>query len=191
MENWEQRYQEGSTGWDIGYASPALCQYFDQLEDQSIDILIPGAGNAYEAEYLFKQGFKKVHVIDIAPSPLENLKKRVPNFPTEHLIQDDFFAHQGQYDLIVEQTFFCAIPPTQRLAYAKQVHRLLKPGGKLMGLLWSVPLNEDHPPYGGDKQEYDEYFKERFDYLYFDAARNSIKPRAGREYFLLAKKKID
>lgn len=191
MENWEQRYQEGSTGWDIGYPTPALCNYFDQLSDKSIKILIPGAGNAYEAEYLFQNGFEQVHVIDIAPSPLKNLKKRVPNFPSEQLIQGDFFEHQGQYDLIVEQTFFCAIPPVQRSAYAKQVHRLLKPGGKLMGLLWSVPLNEDHPPYGGDKKEYDEYFKDQFDYLYFEAAKNSIKPRAGREYFLLAKKKID
>ena len=43
---WTKRYQEESTGWDIGYPSTPLKEYIDQLEDKSISILIPGAGNA-------------------------------------------------------------------------------------------------------------------------------------------------
>jgi len=55
---WENRYQNQQTGWDIGEISSPLKAYIDQLEDKSIKILIPGAGNAYEAEYLFLNGFK-------------------------------------------------------------------------------------------------------------------------------------
>lgn len=189
MTNWEDRYQEGSTGWDIGYPSPPLKEYFYQIEDKEIEILIPGAGNAHEAEYLHEAGFKNVTVIDIAPSPIEEFAKRNPSFPKENLILGDFFNHKANYDLIVEQTFFCAITPDLRQAYAYKVNELLKPKGKLMGLLWSVELNSDHPPYGGSKEEYHEYFDAYFDYITFEEAHNSIGPRKGRELFLLAQKK--
>ena len=56
-EFWTQRYEQNQTGWDIGEISRPLKEYIDQLEDKNLKILIPGAGNAYEAEYLFKQGF--------------------------------------------------------------------------------------------------------------------------------------
>ena len=52
---WSQRYQEGQTGWDIGGVSAPLAAYFDQLEDKNLRILIPGAGNAHEAAYLFQK----------------------------------------------------------------------------------------------------------------------------------------
>ena len=55
-EFWSQRYQEGKTGWDLGAASPPLVEYFDQLENKDLSILIPGCGNAHEAEYLHKNG---------------------------------------------------------------------------------------------------------------------------------------
>ena len=43
---WETRWQNNETGWDIGYVSPPLKRYFDDLPDKSIKIFIPGAGNA-------------------------------------------------------------------------------------------------------------------------------------------------
>ncbi len=118
---WSQRYLDNSTGWDIGYASTPLVEYIDQRKDKNIRILIPGAGNAYEAEYLFQQGFSNVFVLDIAELPLKALKKRVPDFPIAQLLNEDFFEHEGTYDLILEQTFFCSFEPTKenRSSYAK------------------------------------------------------------------------
>jgi len=187
--DWENRYQEQSTGWDIGAISTPLKEYFDQLNDQSLSILIPGCGNAYEAEYLWKKGFKNVHLLDIAPSPLENFAKKIPDFPSEQLIQGDFFEHSKSYDLIIEQTFFCAIEPELRNAYAKKSLELLKEGGKLVGLLWSVELNTEHPPYGGSKEEYLTYFGDGFEIITMDDSYNSIAPRANRELFTILKKK--
>lgn len=189
MEYWEKRYREGSTGWDIGYPTPALCKYFNQLEDKSTKILIPGAGNAYEASYLHQHGFDQVYIIDIAPSPLNNFAQKHPDFPKERLINGDFFEHKGNYELIMEQTFFCAIDPSLRAEYAKKSHELLADQGKLVGLLWSEELNQDQPPYGGSKAEYYKYFDPYFEYRYFEAAKDSIPQRQGREYFLLAQKK--
>ncbi|MFN7691523.1 MAG: methyltransferase, partial [Bacteroidota bacterium] len=155
---WEKRWENKQTGWDTGSITTPLKNYFDQLSNKNISILIPGCGNAYEAEYLFEQKFKNTYIIDIAPQALTSFSTRVPHFPASQLICDDFFNHKGQYDLIVEQTFFCALDPAQREAYIQKMHALLKPTGKLIGLLFNIPLNTEHPPFGGNKNEYEKQF---------------------------------
>lgn len=185
QEFWQKRWLESKTGWDIGYAAPPITDFIDTLTDKSIKILIPGAGNAYEAEYLHKNGFTNVYVMDIAPKPLENFKERVKDFPGEHLLNEDFFEHTGQYNLIIEQTFFIAIDPVLRGRYALKMHELLKPGGHLAGLL--IFKNEPSPggpPYVDTKEEYLKHFEGVFNIQKFDIAQNSIKPRAGWEVFI-------
>ncbi|MEM6879243.1 MAG: methyltransferase domain-containing protein [Bacteroidota bacterium] len=186
QQYWTERYAENRTGWDIGYPSTPLQTYFDQLADKDKRILIPGAGNAYEAEYLHRQGFHQVYVLDISPSPLSAFAERVPDFPEAHLLQGDFFEHEGQYDLIVEQTFFCSFLPTaeNRSAYARRMNGLLKPGGKLVGLWFDFPLNpEGNRPFGGTRAEYLSYLEPYFEVETFGRSYNSIKPRMGKELF--------
>ena len=188
-EYWNNRYLNNEFNWDIGDVSIPLKAYIEQLSDKNMKILIPGAGNAYEADFLYHAGYKNIYVLDFAHAPLENIKKRVPEFSDEHLIQDDFFKHFGQYDLILEQTFFCALHPTLRNDYALHMNALLKPGGKLSGLLFDDVLNSDRPPFGGNKNEYLKLFSPLFDVKTFDACYNSIKPREGRELFMILQKR--
>lgn len=191
---WSQRYQEKRTGWDIGYPSTPLKTYIDQLEDKKLKILIPGAGNAYEAEYLWQQGFTNVFVLDISNIPLTAFAKRNPDFPKAQLLQEDFFKHQHTYDLILEQTFFCSFVPTddKRSAYAKQMSSLLKPNGKLVGLWFTFPLTTDleKRPFGGTKELYLRYFNPYLNTLLFEPCYNSIKPRQGSELFGIFTKKM-
>ncbi len=182
---WESRWQNKKTGWDIGYAAPPITEFIDTLTDKNIKILIPGAGNAYEAEYLHKNGFRNVYVMDIASKPLENFRERVKDFPAEHLLNEDFFKHSGQYDLIIEQTFFIAIDPKLRGEYARKMKELLKPGGHLTGLLiFSNEPSPGGPPYIDTKEEYRSHFEGVLEIRMFEIAQNSIKPRAGREVFI-------
>ncbi len=78
----------------------------------------------------------------------------MPTFPDSYLIHKDFFELQTKFDLILEQTFFCALNPILRPKYVQKMSELLNAKGKLVGLLFNVPLNEGHPPFGGDKKEY-------------------------------------
>lgn len=181
---WNDKYISGMTGWDIGYVSTPLKEYIDQLTDKKLKILIPGGGNSYEAEYLFNKGFKNVSVVDISAIPLKNLMKRVSTFPSENLIHKNFFELRGQYDLVLEQTFFCALRPSLREDYAKQLAQLLKPSGKLVGLLFNIPLNDDRPPFGGTMEEYRTLFSKYFKIEKMEPAYNSIPPRAGNEVFI-------
>jgi thiopurine S-methyltransferase len=187
QQYWTNRYENQSTGWDIGYPSTPIKEYADQLTDKTISILIPGAGNAYEAEYLWKQGFKKVYILDISEYPLKAFKERNPDFPDRQIIQEDFFKHEGQYDLILEQTFFCSLVPTDenRNAYAEHTACLLKPNGKLVGVWFDIPLTEDleKRPFGGTKELYLNYLKPYFKTQTFERCYNSIPPRRGNELF--------
>jgi len=186
---WESRYLEGQTGWDVGYPTTPLKVYIDQLSDKSAQILIPGAGNAYEAKYLSEQGFKNVTIVDISPTAIANVKLAVGE--SIKYISGDFFEHEGKYDLILEQTFFCAIDPSLRSTYVSQTAALLKDEGKLVGLLWSEQMNKGTPPFGGNEEEYTALFKSHFKINYMAKAYNSISARQDRELFINFSKKKD
>lgn len=190
-EFWDNRYKSNDIGWDLGDVSPPLKAYFDQLINKNLKILIPGGGHSYEAEYLHVKGFNNVYVVDLSKTALQNLKARVPTFPSSHLILENFFELDMTFDLIVEQTFFCAIDPNLRPAYAAKAYEMLNTNGKLAGLLFDAPLNDTHPPFGGCKTEYIEYFKPYFEIKVMEEAYNSINPRQGKElFFIIQKKKI-
>ncbi len=188
-EYWENRYLNDQAPWDAGSITTPIKEYIDSLADKSLKILVPGAGNAHEFEYLYTSGFTNSFVLDFAPSPLENLKQRMPALADDHVIFDDFFAISGQYDLIIEQTFFCALDRGLRQQYARKMYELLKPGGTLAGLLFEFPLTEQGPPFGGSREEYEKTFSPYFDIIVMEPARNSIKPREGRELFIIFRKK--
>lgn len=192
-EYWTKRYKEERTGWDIGAPSRPLKEYIDQLEDKNLRILIPGAGNGYEAQYLWKNGFKNVYILDISEIPLRAFGERNPAFAKANTLHENFFEHQGKYDLILEQTFFCSFVPTveNRTAYAKQMAQLLKPSGKLVGLWFDFPLTGDMEkrPFGGDEKGYLSYLEPHFKVRTFERAYNSIPERQGKELFGIFLKK--
>ena len=182
---WESRYETNETGWDVGQITTPLKEYIDQIEDKNLKILIPGAGNGYELDYFLSKGFKNVFVVDFAETPLQNIKKRIPEFPENQLLKSDFFELDGTYDLIMEQTFFCALAPELRQKYVSKMHSLLSENGKLFGLLFNFPLTEEGPPFGGSKEEYLNLFSEKFHIKTLETAYNSIQPRTERELFFI------
>jgi hypothetical protein len=181
---WENRWENRETGWDIGYASPAITKYFEGVTTKDSQILIPGAGNAYEAEALYKMGFTNVHVVDIAKGAIESFTSRCMKFPAKNIHHQDFFSLEGKFDYIVEQTFFCALNPEMREAYCKKMSELLAPTGTLLGVWFNIPLNTDHPPFGGHSAEYKTLFDEYFNIEKMEECYNSIKPREGNELFV-------
>lgn len=186
---WEERYQNNETDWNVGTITTPIKTYIDQLEDKALRILIPGAGNGYELEYLIGNGFENSFVVDFAATPLKNIQNRMPNLSERHLIHANFFELNGQFDLIIEQTFFCAIAPELRMAYVQKMKSLLKPQGKIAGLLFQFPLTEAGPPFGSSSEEYQKLFEEDFNIKTLTTAYNSIQPREEKELFFIFEKK--
>lgn len=186
---WSSRYQNEMTGWDVGKITTPIKEYADQLQDKSIRILIPGAGNGHEAEYLHNQGFTNVFVCDIVREALDNLMTRCPGFPENHLLHSDFFELQDSFDLILEQTFFCALNPTRRSEYIDKMNRIISPNGKLVGVLFGIVFPFNGPPFGGNIEEYEQLISSKFDIETLAPCYNSIGPRSGNELFFIAKKR--
>ncbi|MBM3161342.1 MAG: methyltransferase domain-containing protein [Bacteroidetes bacterium] len=184
---WTNRYLNAETAWDVGSVSTPLKEYFEQLTDKNIRILIPGCGNGYEAEHLWNLGFTEIYVADLSAIPLDQLKSRNPEIDSQYFLKTDFFELQETFDLIIEQTFFCAISPNLRRAYAQKSASLLADGGKLVGVLFDREFSGG-PPFGGEKEEYKSYFAEYFKEIYVESCYNSIKPRQDSELFMICKK---
>lgn len=181
---WNSQWKTGKTGWDINQASPPITEFVKTLVDKELRILIPGCGNAHEALFLIEHGFTNITLIDIAPEIVKKIQLRFKNHETIQIICEDFFNHIGSYDLIIEQTFFCAISPTLRSNYVKKMHQLLNPNGKLIGVLFNRSFNQDRPPFGGNEQEYKSFFNAYFNIHKMETCRNSILPRKGNELFI-------
>ncbi len=185
---WNQKWMENQTGWDIGFTSPALMDYFKSIENKNAKVLIPGCGNAYEAETLIHLGFTAITLVDIAEELVKNLQEKFKDQPQIRILHKDFFDLEEKYDYIVEQTFFCALAPDLREAYVKKMASLLTDQGELFGLLFNRIFTQDGPPYGGTMGEYFPLFKQAFSSIEMDICEQSIGPRVGTELFFKCKK---
>lgn len=185
---WSSRYVNNDAGWDTGGITTPLKTYFDQLQDKSISILIPGCGNSYEAAYLLQKGFFNITLIDISEVLCDSLKEKFAVYLPKGLqiICGDFFELEATYDLIVEQTFFCALLPSLRKKYVLKMKQLLKTDGKLVGLLFNRSF-EGGPPFGGNEDEYRQLFSPYFEIAVMSECYNSIAPRKGAELFVVLK----
>lgn len=186
---WNVRYAENRTGWDTGSATTPFVEYAKTIQDKDTKILIPGCGHAHEGEMLHNLGFTNVTLLDYSELARQHYLERVPTFPANRFVVGDFFKLSDSFDLIFEQTFFCALNPKLRPQYAQKMHELLKSGGKLVGVLFKFPLTEQGPPFGGSLDEYEAYFKSLFHIHVMEECFNSIKPRKGNELFIQLEKR--
>jgi SAM-dependent methyltransferase len=138
-----------------------------------------------------KLGFTDVTLVDISDVVVHELEQKFRHYIAAGKLTIkccDFFNLDANFDLIIEQTFFCAINPVLRENYAQQVNRLLRPAGKLAGVLFNTVF-EGGPPFGGNREEYLGYFSPLFLVRALAPCYNSIKPREGKELFILLEKK--
>ncbi|MDE3248941.1 MAG: methyltransferase domain-containing protein [Bacteroidota bacterium] len=186
---WNQHFADNHTPWDLGQASPAICGYLSQLTDKHTRILIPGCGNAHEAGWMLEHGFTDITLVDISAILVKKLQDAYAPLPVRPtVVCSDFFQSSGQFDLIIEQTFFCALDPALRKQYVAHVSGLLKPGGKIAGLLFNRDFPQAGPPFGGSIQEYRQLFSSHLRILTMEPCYNSVQPRAGTECFFIAQK---
>ena len=138
---------------------------------------------------LLKLGYTHLTIVDIAPTVVARLKEKYADRPEIQILCGDFFQHEGSYDLILEQTFFCALVPSLRSAYVEKMAELLKSGGLLVGVFFDRDF-EGGPPFGGHAEEYRTLFTPYFELLDFSPCIRSAAPRAGSELFIRMRKRL-
>lgn len=162
-EYWSDRYQLGQTGWDLGAPTPVLLELLQAGTfpvEPPEKVLVPGCGYGHDVLLLAEAGYF-VTAIDFAPEPLQVLVQRVrAQGLTERVqeIQADLFALpeglEGTFAAVWEYTCFCAIAPQRRTEYLERMHRLLRPGGYLVGLFFPLEGGgKEAPPFAVSQKE--------------------------------------
>ena len=65
---------------------------------------------------------------------------------------------------------------------------LLNKNGKIVGLLFAEGFGNDHPPFGGTKEEYLELFSSHYDIEKMEIASNSIRSQKRKRIIYFFKK---
>jgi len=137
---WQQRFELTQTPWDRGGPSPQLIAWLDELRHAGGTIAVPGCGSGHEVEALARAGCATVG-IDYAPAAVAATRQRLAAAKlSAEVVEADVLHWQPASPLaaVYEQTCLCALHPDHWLAYAAQLARWLRPGGRLFALWMQV-----------------------------------------------------
>ena len=183
---WDQLYMTGSTGWDLKSANPVFAEL---LEDENFikpgKLLITGCGKGYDAVAAAKSGFEVI-AVDFSHAALEYARDLAESESVRiKFLEEDIFTLGNEllesFDAVYEYTTYCAISPARRKEFAQKISSLIKPGGKLLALIFPVDEREGGPPYRIDLLEYYRNFSEYLQLEFSSKSINSIKPRKDKE----------
>lgn len=185
---WEQRYQNGQTGWDLGAPAPPLVQLLAGAQaPRPGRMAVLGAGRGHDALLFAAHRFDVVG-FDLAPSAIAAAQQAAQSqqLPAQFLQRDIFtlgteFA--AQFDYVLEHTCFCAIDPELRPAYVQLIKTLLRSRGELLALFWAHQKSGG-PPFGTTVAALRQLFEPNFVQVLFEPATNSIPSRRGEEYLV-------
>jgi len=185
-EYWEQRYQEGTTRWDLGQAAPAFVSFLQSHSLQPGKVAVLGSGRGYDAIAFAKYGFDVIG-FDFAPAAIhEATAIAQASGSSVKFLQRDIFnlsAEFSQYfHYVIEHTCFCAINPQQRQDYIKIVREILQPRGELIAIFFTHS-RPGGPPFGVSPEEIKQYFATDFEILNLQPITNSVPARQGEEHF--------
>ena len=96
---------------------------------------------------LFAEHGHEVLAIDFSDAAIEAARRELG--PLSRLVKKaDFFGLQeGQFDLVYERAFLCALPRALWPAWGTRVAELVRPGGELAGFYY-LDDNPRGPPFG-------------------------------------------
>lgn len=192
QEDWQRHYEEDDLGWDLGQVAPPFVKLWEEEKLPLGKVLIPGCGRGHEVVFLAENGFE-VTAIDFSDGAVTYLRKVLSDRSLAgEVLHQDFFSldesHHSLYDLMIEQTFFCAISPWQRADYVKNVARVLKPGGLLVGLFYHTD-KQGGPPYNTTREDIESHFSDDFEVLELDKTHLSAEQRTDKEWLAILRRK--
>ncbi len=134
---WQQRFAQAQTPWDRGAPGPQIERWIaDGSLVPGLHIAVPGCGSGHDALALTAAGCV-VTAIDYVQAAVALTRERLAAAQASaDVVQADVLAWlpAAPLDAVYEQTCWCALHPDHWLAYAAQLQRWLRPGGRLLML---------------------------------------------------------
>ncbi|KAL5718913.1 methyl halide transferase [Ranunculus cassubicifolius] len=163
LGGWEKCWEQELTPWDLGKPTPILIRLLESGKLPNGRVLVPGCGTGYDVEAIASEERYVVglDVSEIAVTKARELFSSSRNADHFVFLKEDFFNWHptSLFDLIFDYTFFCAIEPSMRPAWASRVHNLLKPDGELITLMFPIDDIVGGPPYKVSVADYEEVLR--------------------------------
>jgi len=147
-------------------------------------VLVPGCGRGYDVLLFASHGYD-AYGLDVSQTAVDACREldeeqgedaiRYPfrdmrlGRGSRHFLAADFFKNElashtngGNFDIIYDYTFLCALPPDLRPRWSKQMSKLLAPDGSLVCLEGPLtkPPKAGGPPHGLSSELYTQLFKQ-------------------------------
>jgi SAM-dependent methyltransferase len=189
---WEEIYQGGRAGWDLGGPTPAFVRLLEAGKFAPGRMLVTCAGRGHDAREFARHGFQ-VDAVEFAQDPVHDMQALADPRAPVRIFQSDLFTLprelDGQYDYVLEYTCYCAINPRRRAEYADLIARLLKPRGILIALIFPTTVHPGGPPFYAPISEVLDLFQSRgFNVLQQEVPSDSVQQRKGSEELLIFQK---
>ncbi|CDZ96647.1 TPMT family [Phaffia rhodozyma] len=170
---WEYLWTRSITPWDRGAANPYLLDFIEKPPN-GIDLprggkaLIAGCGRGYDVALFRDAGFQ-AWGIDISETAVQAARKWISSAPydatssggTAEFHAVDFFEFpipDGGFEIAWDLTFFCALHPSQREAWAKRYTTLLSSNPRALLVTLCFPIDGNRlggPPWSVSVEAYE------------------------------------
>ncbi|KAK2641608.1 hypothetical protein Ddye_023371 [Dipteronia dyeriana] len=183
---WEKCWELGLTPWDLGQATPIIVHLHQSGALPNGRALVPGCGTGYDVVAMAspERHIVGLEISDIAIKKAKEFSSSIPNANYVTFLKADFFTWRPTelFDLIFDYTFFCAIEPDMRLAWAQKIRDILKPNGELITLMFPISDHIGGPPYKVSVSDYKEVLHPMgFQAISIVDNELAVGPRRGRE----------
>lgn len=191
---WVDAYNnQANPGYNLNDAAEAFKDMLPRIKLPKSRILVLGCGEGHDAA-LFAQAGHLVTAVDFSSEAIARGREKYAHLHNLTFHQSNIFEIPQEwnygYDVVVEHTLYCAIPPEQRSELVRLYRRMLHEEGQLMAVFFTMEKRSG-PPYGATEWEIRKRTENQFHYLFWGRLRNSLETRRGRELFVLAKKRKD
>ncbi|XP_062214006.1 probable thiol methyltransferase 2 [Phragmites australis] len=188
-DGWSRCWEEGVTPWDLGQPTPAVVELVRSgtLPSDAATVLVPGCGAGYDVVALSGPG-RFVVGLDVCETAIQKAKQWSSSSSADGsffaFVVADFFTWEPPelFDLIFDYTFFCALHPSMRPAWARRMAEVLKPDGELITLMYLAEGQEAGPPFNTTVLDYEEVLKPLgFVITSIQDNEVAVEPRKGME----------
>lgn len=188
---WSHIYQTEEPRWDLSAPHPAFVSVLPQIKLPKSRIAVLGCGRGHDAAFFANAGHF-VTAFDFSEEAIAAAQEKYAHLKSLTFVKADAFKlpekYFGQFDIVVEHTFYCAVDPKRRNEVINVWRRLLIPNGFLLGIFF-VMFKRIGPPFGGCEWELRRRFEKHFRFLYWTRWHHSPPSREHRELVIYAQKK--
>lgn len=189
---WQERWQQGQTGWDQGGPHPGLALLVTHARREGAlpdhgRFFSAGCGSAHSEAELARQGYR-VKAVDVSALAIAKAMELYGDCAGLELSQTDLFQIEESeikaYDAIFDRAMLCALAPENRPAYIEAMTVRLRAGGLFCAILFRTVKVQFHPPYPVDEQEVWRLLSEDFVLCYAAALPGTPVPAAIKEEWI-------